>query len=146
MKLSFENVLFNKLVNMFLKKGHKLKAKKIVKTVFRFLYKETGFTFSYLVFIFFVKLNLFVEVRTVRAKKRAHLVPFALRLNRRYFLITKLLTQAILLNKKKISRSKKVIEELLALYSTPEKALTYQLKDKILKAALDNRSNTHYRW
>lgn len=142
----FESVLAKKLIVLFLRKGLRLKINKIINKVFFLLMLKTGYTFSYLSFILFFKLNAFVEVRNVITKRRTHVVPFALHLRRRYFLIAQWIFCAIKLNKKKISLVEKIYDEFFTICVQSKMSGAYLLKQANFKKATENRANVHYRW
>lgn len=137
--------LYLNLLGFFIKKGKKLKSKKILDNVFLLLSKKTGFSFSYILFSIFLKLNIFVEAKKVRIKRRSYIVPFSISLKRRSYLITKWLMQSILQNKSKISTDKKLYQEILELL-TEKTSKSLKMKALNNSQALDNRSNIHYRW
>jgi ribosomal protein S7 len=137
--------LYNKLLGSLIKKGNKIKAKSILDSAFYELSNTTGYSINLLLIKLFVKLNTFVETKTVRIRRRRHLVPFSIGLKRRSYLITKWLMEAVKENHQKIPVSKKIVAEiLLILKNGQSKALKLKMLNDA--QALANRSNLHFRW
>jgi len=137
--------LYNKLLGFLIKKGNKIQAKKIIDNAFLQVSKKTGHSLSFLLFKLFLKLNVFVESKTIRIKRSSYIVPFSINLNRRSYLIIKWFMKIILENKKKISIIDKIAEEIYLILKTPSSKV---LKLRALNntQALSNRSNIHFRW
>jgi len=141
----FKKNLYSQLLGFFIKKGKKIKSKKLLNNAFFLVSKKTGFSFSYILFTLFLKLNIFVEAKKVRIKRRSHIVPFSISLKRRSYLVTKWLMQSILQNDARVSTELKLFEEILnVLNNTSSKALKMKIFNN--SQALANRSNIHYRW
>ena len=142
---SLKTNLYNKLLGFLIKKGNKLKAKKIIDTAFLQVSKKTGHSLSFLLFKLFYKLNIFVESKTIRVKRSSFIVPFSINLKRRSYLIIKWFMKVVLENKKKTSISEKIAEEIFLILKTPSSKV---LKLRALNntQALANRSNIHFRW
>ena len=100
---------------------------------------------AYILFKVFLKLNVFVEAKTVRVKRRSHIVPFSLGLKRRSYLIMKWLIKSIVENQKKINSSHKIAEEILCLINNAQ-SKAIKLRNLNNNLSLANRSNIHYRW
>ena len=90
-------------------------------------------------------MNVFVETKTVRIRRSAHIVPFPLNLKRRRYLILKWLFFVVNRNKEKISFSEKFIKEILFILKK-KKSEVFKLHSSNNSKALLNRSNIHYRW
>lgn len=137
--------LYSKLLGFFIKKGKKVKSKKILDNAFFLVSKKTGFSFCYILYTLFLKLNIFVEAKKVRIKRRSVVVPFSISLKRRSYLVTKWLMQSVLQNEGRILTEIKLFEEILKVLTNSS---SKSLKMKILNnsQALANRSNIHYRW
>jgi len=144
-KISLKINLYNKLLGFLIKKGNKIKAKKIIDSAFLEVSKKTGHSLSFLLFKLFFKLNIFVESKTIRVKRSSFIVPFSINLKRRSYLIIKWFMKIIVENKKKISISDKISEEIFLILKTPSSKV---LKLRALNnmQALSNRSNIHFRW
>ena len=144
-KISLKINLYNKLLGFLIKKGNKIKAKKIIDSAFLEVSKKTGHSLSFLLFKLFCKLNIFVESKTIRVKRSSFIVPFSISLKRRSYLIIKWFMKIIIENKKKISISQKIAEEIFLILKTPSSKV---LKLRALNnmQALSNRSNIHFRW
>ena len=107
--------------------------------------KKTGLSLSRILLKLFLKLNSFVEVKRIRVRRSSHLVPFSIRLKRRYYLTIKWLLQAVKEDTRKVPMSEKLF---LEIDNTIKKAPSRSVKLRNLNVsqALANRSNIHYRW
>lgn len=136
---------YKKILGLVLKKGKKSLFNLILNKSFNFLQRTLKLSFSYLLNTLYIALSTFVESKTIKIKRRLYTIPFPISINRRIYLIGKWLLLSIAANKKKISFSKKLIEEImLIVQNQTSKALTLK-KDNIVKS-LSNRSNAHFRW
>jgi ribosomal protein S7 len=136
---------YKKILGLVLKKGKKSLFNLILNKSFNFLQRTLKLSFSYLLNTLYIALSTFVESKTIKIKRRLYTIPFPISINRRIYLIGKWLLLSIAANKKKISFSKKLIEEImLIVQNQTSKALIFK-KDNILKS-LSNRSNAHFRW
>jgi ribosomal protein S7 len=136
---------YKKILGLVLKKGKKSLFNLILNKSFNFLQRTLKLSFSYLLNTLYIALSTFVESKTIKIKRRLYTIPFPISINRRIYLIGKWLLLSIAANKKKISFSKKLIEEImLIVQNQTSKALTFK-KDNIVKS-LSNRSNAHFRW
>lgn len=140
-----EAKIYKKLIGLLNRKGYKAGSIKLLNTAMLILVKKTGFSFSYLVWKIFKKLQTWIEVRNVLVKGKRYLVPFKITYNRRIYLVIKWLLKAIMENKTKKSISNIIMQEfLLICLNKKSKALRY--KEKNYKAALISKANLHYRW
>lgn len=144
-KLSLKINLYNKLLGFLIKKGNKIKAKKIIDNAFLQVSKKTGHSLSFLLFKLFFKLNIFVESKIIKVKRSSFIVPFSINLKRRSYLIIKWFMKIVLENKKKISVSEKIAEEIFLILKTPSSKVL-KLRAVNNMQALSNRSNIHFRW
>ena len=145
MSLNIKIDLYKKLVGFLTKKGQKIKAKQIINSAFLIVSKKTKYSLPYLLVKIFLKLNTFVEAKTVRIKRSSHIVPFSLTLKRRSYLIIKWLIKAVSENSTKTSIVNKIADEILnILTNSNSKALKYKQLNNI--QAFSNRSKIHYRW
>jgi len=137
--------LYYKFLGFLIKNGSKNSAKKTLDSAFLTVSKKTGLSLQSLILQVFFKLNSFVEVRKVRVKRSSHVVPFSISLKRRSYLIIKWLALAASEDKRKVSLSEKLANEVLTLVKgSASKSL--KLKEITLAQALVNRSNAHFRW
>jgi ribosomal protein S7 len=137
--------LYSKLLGFFIKKGKKATSKKILDNAFFLVSKKTGFSFCYILYTLFLKLNIFVEAKKVRIKRRSVVVPFSISLKRRSYLVTKWLMQSVLQNEGRILTEIKLFEEILKVL-TNSSSKSLKMKSLNNSQALANRSNIHYRW
>ena len=137
--------LYIKFLGFLIKKGNKIKAKKILDKAFSIVSQKTGYSLASILFKLFLKLNVFVEAKIIRIKRRSLVIPFSLSLQRRSYLIIKWLMKAASENKKKISITEKISAEiLLVINNLGSKAVKFKVLNN--RQVLANRSNTHYRW
>ena len=136
---------YNKFLGFLVKNGNRNKAKKIVDKAFTLASKISKKSTVFLLKLVFLRLSVFVESRTIRVKKKSHIVPFPISVNRRFFLVSSWLMKAIDQNDGKIPTFLKIKEEiLLLLKKSPSKSL--KLKQFNNKQVILNRSNAHFRW
>jgi ribosomal protein S7 len=96
--------------------------------------------------LLFRKLNCFVETRKILIKRRIHLVPFSIKIRRRLYLIVKWLIKAIDYNKKKLSTSDKLSNEILAVFKKLSGSKVLNFRKLNNQQSVSNRSNIHFRW
>jgi ribosomal protein S7 len=145
-KKQYKKTLYNSLVNSFILKGKKKKAKGIVDTTLLSLSKSTGTSLIKLLFNIYLKLDYFIEIKQVKIKRRAYTIPFAISYNRRIYLIIKKIKTAAESIKRKTSFSENLKVELYNILkmSNNSKALKLLRNNQIQSKA--SRSNIHFRW
>lgn len=137
--------LYDKLLGFLIKKGKKTTAKNVLENVLSSVSKTIKIPKNLILLHLFIKLNTFVETKSVKIRNRSFIVPFSLSLKRRSFLIIKWLLKSASENKENISLSKKLITEITNLL-TKQKSKTLSLKKVNNNQAFSNRSNFHFRW
>lgn len=137
--------LYKKLLGFLIKKGNKVKAKKILDKTFFILSKKTKMAAPILLIKLFKILNVFVETKTISLRRRKQIVPFSIGLKRRSYLIIKWLMEAVKKNRQQIPIHEKIVIEILLVIKNSN---SYALKMKNINnsQALSNRSNLHFRW
>lgn len=138
--------LYYKFLGVLTKKGNRNAAKKILDKTFLKLSLKTNKNLQNLFLHIFIKLNSFVEVKSVRVRRASHMVPFSINLKRRAYLILKWLTSAI---KEEDTQQNSMVEKLYLeinnlIQNTQSKALKKKKQNTI--NAVKNRSNLHFRW
>lgn len=137
--------LYDKFLGFLVKKGNKISAKHLLNEAFFKVSKKTGLSLSRILLKLFLKLNSFVEVKRIRVRRSSHLVPFSIRLKRRYYLTIKWLLQAVKEDTRKVSMSEKLFLEIAnTIKKVPSRSV--KLRNLNISQALANRSNIHYRW
>lgn len=137
--------LYTKFLGSLIKKGNKIKAKKVIDVTFLSLSKLTNYSISFLLYKLFYKLNVFIEAKEVRFRKRINIIPFSITLERRLYLIIKWLLLAVKSNTKNIPISQKITEEILSIFiGNSSSALRLRSLNNV--KVLASRSNMHYRW
>lgn len=137
--------LYTKLLGFFIKKGKRKLAKKILNRAFLILSKKLKKPATSLIVKLFKKLNVYIEARILKNKRRSFIIPFPIDLNRRMFLIVKWFVKGVFSNKKRISLDKKILIESFYLLNK-SKSRSFSFKTKNNKNAFLNRSNMHFRW
>jgi ribosomal protein S7 len=144
-KQNKDKILYDKFLGFLVKKGSKIGAKKVLDKTFSIISNKTRFSRRTSLTKLFSILNSFVEVKSVRVRRRFVLVPFSINLKRRSYLIVKWVMDAMRTKKKKSSFSTKLAEEILSVlrgsFSRSKKS-----RDINISKAMANRSNIHYRW
>jgi ribosomal protein S7 len=137
--------LQKKLTGFINKEGNKKKSIGIINKSFYLISKKSKRFSTLLLITLFYKLNVFVEARNIKVRRRNYIIPFPINLGRRFYLIIKWLFKAINKNNKKIPISSKITKEfrltLKNLYSSAR--FSRKKNNKLLQK---NRSNTHFRW
>jgi ribosomal protein S7 len=95
--------------------------------------------------IIFLKLNSYIEIKTIRIRKKIHFVPFPTNYKRRIYLVTKWLIHAALEDKRKLPFSQKLSLEIFNLIKNKSSKSLKSKENNFLKATT-NRSNLHFRW
>lgn len=141
-----KNINLQKKIRSFLiKRGKKNKITKVLNFSFFKLCKLSEKPLGYMLSKFFVSLNIFVETKTIKVRRRRYVVPFPLTLRRRVYLISKWLAFVLNKNKDKAPFCKKLIKEIFFVLKN-KKSEILKLKSINNSRALLNRSNLHYRW
>ena len=138
--------LYEKLYCSFLKRGLKDLLKLNVDRSLVLINKNKKFLLKHLLINLFLILNIFVEAKKVRIRRKSFTVPFSIRFKRRLYLIIKWLVQAIKLNKKKDALFLKIESEILLIITKNINSKSLQIKKSNNTLLLSNRSNINYRW
>ncbi len=138
--------LYYKFLGVLTKKGNKNAAKKILDNTFLKLSLTTNKMLQKLFLQVFIKLNSFVEVKSVRVRRASHMVPFSINLKRRSYLILKWILSSIKeeKNQQKSTSEKLYLELNDIIHNTASKALKKKKQNTL--NAVKNRSNLHFRW
>ncbi len=142
---NIEKNFFNKFVSVLSKKGSQSKAKSIVVCVFSELQLTLKTPLSLLLVKAWKRLDVYVECRKVRIRRKYFNIPFIVTAQRRILLALKWIVSTALLNTKNISLAKKLYNEFLIL-NTEKESEVLKLKTLNNEAAQANRANMHYRW
>jgi len=141
LKLIQKRYILNKLVNLFNKKGKKVKAYHILLNIFlriRIITKKSPFFF---ILTAIKKLKPYVKVVKIRKAGKIYEVPVPLNKKKQLFLIFKWIILSI---KNKNNFIKAFSSEILDIYF--KKGNSLKFKKDFIKKAYDNRAITHYRW
>jgi ribosomal protein S7 len=137
--------LYKKVLGFLIKKGKVSAAKQILDNSILLASKHTGIPMEMVLLKVFLKLNIFVEVKRIKIRRRTFFVPFPITIKRRTYLILKWVLESSSRDKHKqsleIGFSKEIIQIL-----TNNSSKSLKSKSDNLALALSNRSNAHYRW
>lgn len=146
-KKAIKNNLYNKFVGLLNKKGLKIKAKYILDRALLLTSKKMPVSTNTILITIFLKLHTFIEVKSVKIKRRVVFVPFYINYKRRIYLIIKWILLAVKRDTRKVPLFQKLSFEFVKLLAKKNlKSYTLELKKQNVDLALKNRSNTHYRW
>lgn len=143
--------LYIKFLGFLIKRGNKVSAKKLLDKIFTKLSHSFKANKIKLLLIFFLKLNVFCEVKKINLRKRSFIIPFPLYTRRRSYLALKWLLSSVKENHKRCSIGLKIFKEIKAILMVKGKAKRNKIKTVKLKKinsslSFFNRSNSHYRW
>jgi ribosomal protein S7 len=142
-----KNNLYNKFVGLLNKKGLKIKAKYILDRALLLTSKKLPVSTNSILLAIFLKLHTFIEVKSVKIKRRVVFVPFYISYKRRIYLVIKWILLATRRDTRKIPLFQKLSFEFIKLLAKKNlKSYTLELRKQNTELALKNRSNTHYRW
>jgi small subunit ribosomal protein S7 len=137
--------LYNKFVGFITKNGKKPKAKIIFDSALHSVIQKSKIPLNKILLIIFLKLNSYIEIKTIRIRKKIHFVPFPTNYKRRIYLVTKWLIHAALEDKRKLPFSKKLSLEIFNLIKNKSSKSLKSKENNFFKATT-NRSNLHFRW
>ena len=137
--------LYNKFVGFITKKGKKPKAKIILDLALFNVIQKLKIPLNKLLLKIFLKLNSYIEIKTIRIRKKIHFVPFPTNYKRRLYLVIKWIISATFEDKRKLKFSKKLSSEIYNLIKN-KSSKSLKFKQNNFSKALVNRSNLHFRW
>ena len=139
------NNLYSVFLGYLLKRGKKIKANKILENTFIEVYKKTNLSLNSIFKKMLSKIGNVIELKTIKVRKNAYIVPFSIKSRRRNYVVVKKIMTTIHEDKSKLPFHFKLSTEILNILSDkPCKTLTKN-KDAI-KQSISNSSNIHYRW
>jgi ribosomal protein S7 len=142
--ISFYINLYSYLVKFITRFGKMSKIKKTLTNVFLKLYKSLKISKIKVLLLVFLRLYTKVEIRHIKIRRRIHVVPFLISIERQFFLTLKWLLVAVQQNKERCSYEKKIFLEIINVIKN--KAFSIGLLEKNNNLASKNRSNAHFRW
>jgi len=137
--------LYNKFVGFITKNGKKPKAKGIFDAALFSVTQQLKIPLNKLLLKIFLKLNSYIEIKTITIRKKVHFVPFPTTYKRRIYLVIKWIVTATLEDKRKLKFSKKLALEIFNLIKN-QSSKSLQIRKKNFSKALINKSNLHFRW
>lgn len=146
LKLKIKNKTFyTVLLGMLTKRGNSSKAKKLLNDTFHLASSVLKVPVDSLFLKIILNLNCFVEVKRLRSKRSNHLVPFTVTYKRKLYLISRWLLDSASTDTRRVCLSEKLSKEIIDLVSGKNvKSFSYRKQN--FNAAVDNKSNIHYRW
>lgn len=137
--------LYTTIIGQLVKKGKKRTAVNIFNEALKEVAQKTNKPVLQIMKILAKRLGSVIEIKTVRLRKNVHIIPFPVRNERRYYLIARNLVSVVSEDKSKTSLKQKLVEEIYAVIENkPSKTL--QKKESLVKSAINNKANIHYRW
>jgi small subunit ribosomal protein S7 len=137
--------LYDKFVGFITKNGKKPKAKIIFDSALFNVTQKLKIPLNKLLLQIFLKLNTYIEIKTIRIRKQMHFVPFPTSYKRRIYLVIKWIILATIEDKRKLNFSKKLSLEIFNLIKN-KSSKSLKMKKNNFSKALINRSNFHFRW
>lgn len=137
------NNLYIKFINLIFKQGQKSFWEKKIASLFFILKKKLNYSRNYILLKIFLRLHTKVEIRTVKSRKRVNIIPFFIKLKRRYFLALKWLLSSA--KAKKASFQQNLLLEILLVLNKKTSVSLSLLKENNL-LSYKNRANMHFRW
>jgi small subunit ribosomal protein S7 len=137
--------LYNKFISFVFKNGIKGVWEKNFSSIFFILRKKLNYSRSFILLKIFMRLHTKVELRTIKTRRRINLVPFFIKIKRRFFLALKWLLKSIKRNKMRVSLKEKLLLEILVIFQKKSCFSIQELKTNNL-LAYKNRANSHFRW
>lgn len=137
--------LYNTILGQLTKKGKKNVAANVINKSFFNTAIKTNLSLIKIFKGLSKKLGSVVETKIVRLRKNVHVIPFPLKNSRRFYLIAKNVISSVEENKSKIPLNEKITEEIFSLLKNKQ-SKSLQKKENIIKTAVTNKANIHYRW
>jgi ribosomal protein S7 len=138
---------YNTFLGLLIKNGNRVSAKKVLDKTFVLILKAVKIPFNVIILKIIVLLNTFVEVKQLKKyKKFSYQVPFPISLKRKLYLSVKWIISSSLEDKRRVSFSEKISQEIFLLITNKSISKSYKKKSKNLDLAMANKSNVHFRW
>jgi small subunit ribosomal protein S7 len=145
MILNGKKNIYDYFLGSLIKKGNKLSAKKILYTALTDAAVIVKQKPDHLLKKVFSKLQLHVEIKKIKRRKYITIVPTPVVEKRRFYLVVKFLLEAAKEDKRRISFSNKLCNEIISTL-TKKSSKSLLKKRQVITQSLLNRSNIHYRW
>ena len=138
--------LYNVFIGYLIKKGNKIQAKRIIDSTFFALSTKFNLPFSVILRKILRKMGNSIEVKTIKMRKNTHVVPFAITQNRKNYLLVKKIMDSVKEDNTNRSVTEKLIDELTGILVSNKSSKSLQKNKLVIKQAVLNRSNIHFRW
>lgn len=139
-----KKTIYTNLLGCVTKSGKKVKAKKILNSALLDVSNSLNIPVSKVFLNFVKKAGSIVELKKVKLRKNIHFIPFPVKKKRRYFLISKELLNFKDSNKKRVSTTTKISEQIKSFIV--KRGHNLDKKKQLVNQIVSNRSNIHYRW
>ncbi len=136
--------LYLYLIKFITRFGKMSKIKMGLTAVFFNLYRSLKISKTKVLLLLFLRLYTKVEIRHIKVRRRVHIVPFLISVERQFFLTLKWILLAVKENKERCSYEKKILLEISNIIKNKASSITFLEKNNNL--ASKNRSNAHFRW
>lgn len=138
--------LYTIFIGYLTKKGNKRKAKKIIDTALFTVALKFKLSVRALLVQILRRVGCLVELKTIRRRKRTHIVPYAINSTRRYYLTIRRIMECIDKDKTNKSITDKLIAELTGIMALSKSSRSLKKSKEDLNEAIVQRANTHFRW
>lgn len=142
--MKYPKNIYTKLLGFLIKKGKKSLAKKTLNSSLARASLDLKISIFAMAKKIFQLTNSYVSSKSIKIRKKNHLVPFFLNSERRSFVSANLLVSSAKELKDKLSLEDKLIKEVINLI-IGKKSKILKKKRIINKEVLKSRSNLHYR-
>ena len=137
--------LYSKFVGFITNSGKKPTAKIIFDSALFTVIQKLKIPLNKILLLIFLRLNSYIEIKTIKIRKKIHFIPFPTNYKRRIYLVIKWLINAALEDKRKLHFSKKLSLEIFNLIKN-KSSRSLKSKESTFLKATTNRSNLHFRW
>lgn len=144
MKKVYHNI-FEVLIGCINKKGKKYVSKVLLTKSLNGVSNDLNLSIPLILKSLIGRLDSILEIKTRKIRKNIYHIPSPVITRRRNYLIVKKILDTINEDKSKRSFDKKLKEEFITLL-TKKHSKSFYKKNNVVKQALMNRSNVHYRW
>jgi ribosomal protein S7 len=138
--------LYNVFIGYLIKKGNKIQAKRILDVAFFELSRKFNLPSIVLLRKIVRKMGSNIEIKTIKMRKNTHVVPFAINQHRKNYLLVKKIMDTVKEDTTNRPITDKLIEELTGILLSTKANKSLQKNKVLLKQAVLNRSNVHFRW
>jgi ribosomal protein S7 len=136
---------YQKLVGLLTKKGNKQKAMSLLNKALLKTSKDLKYTPNLVLKKALDLLKTSLELKKIKRRRSSHFIPFPLKKKRKLFLVSKWLLLGAKHQEINKTLDLKLNLELIELIKN-RNSFSYKFKEQNIRKALQNKSNTHFRW